>query len=249
LCEPAQLAHKLPPTGIWFFIKSTAMVTERNAEQTRTRILEAAHEEIYQNGYQGMRIDAILQKTNLAKGALYHHFPNKLALGYAVVEEILMGHFLEVWQGFLSQDKDPLIAMQKLFLWKAECFQNEDSFNGCPLNNLNQEMAAIDEGFHARLEMVMNTIMNTIVTALAEGQQQGYVRSNINPEKIAMFLLSCYQGIMGAAKCMQAPQLLTDLFGTLNDYIDTLRPQNCYDATKVENDAVNNDPHAPDNTH
>lgn len=39
------------------------MATERNAEQTRTRILEAAREEIFQNGYQGMRIDSILQKT------------------------------------------------------------------------------------------------------------------------------------------------------------------------------------------
>lgn len=199
------------------------MATERNAEQTRTRILEAAHEEIYENGYQGMRIDAILQKTQLAKGALYHHFPNKLALGYAVVEEVLMGHFMEVWQGFLSQDKDPLTAMQKLFMWKAECFQNESCFNGCPLNNLNQEMAAIDEGFHARLEMVMNTIMTAIVSALHQGQKDGYVRTDLNPQKIGMFLLASYQGIMGAAKCMQAPQVLGDLFGTLNDYIDTLR--------------------------
>ena len=46
------------------------MATERNTETTRTRILEAAREEIFQNGYQGMRIDSILQKTNLAKGAL-----------------------------------------------------------------------------------------------------------------------------------------------------------------------------------
>jgi hypothetical protein len=38
-----------------------------------------------------------------------------------------------------------------------------------------------------------------------------------------MFIFSSYQGIMGAAKCMQAPELLIDLFGTLNDYIDTLR--------------------------
>lgn len=201
------------------------MVTERNAEQTRSRILEAAYEEIYENGYQGMRIDAILQKTALAKGALYHHFPNKLALGYAVVEEILMGHFEEVWQGFLAQEKNPLTALQKLFMWKAETYQTEESFNGCPLNNLNQEMSAIDEGFHERLHMVMNSIMFTIVNALKQGQSDELVRADIDAEKIAMFILSSYQGIMGAAKCMQAPQILPDLFGTLNDYIDTLRPQ------------------------
>lgn len=199
------------------------MATERNAEQTRTRILEAAHEEIYQNGYQGMRIEAILQKTNLAKGALYHHFPNKLALGYAVVEEILMGHFQQVWNSFLEQHKDPLSALQQLFIYKADLFQSEDCFNGCPLNNLNQEMAALDAGFHQRLQQVMEAIHSTIVCALEQGQKDGLVRGDINPTRISLFVLSSYQGIMGAAKCMQAPELLNDLFGTLSDYLDTLR--------------------------
>lgn len=199
------------------------MVTERNAEHTRTRILEAAHEEIYEHGYQGMRIESILQKTNLAKGALYHYFPNKLALGYAVVDEILMEHVKANWSEFAGKYPNPLTAIQQLFLWKADCYKNEECFKGCPLNNLNQEMAAIDQGFHERLEKVMETIHQSIVDALEQGQQQDQVRNDINPGKIALFIMASYQGIMGAAKCMQAPQMLTDLFGTLNDYIDTLR--------------------------
>lgn len=199
------------------------MATERNAEQTRTRILEAAREEIFQNGYQGMRIDAILQKTKLAKGALYHYFPNKLALGYAVVDEVLMGHFQTVWEDFFQQHKNPLTTLQQKFVYKAESFQNADCFNGCPLNNLNQEMAAIDDGFHRRLEKVFENTHMTIVRALEKGQADGLVRKDINPVRISMFIFSSYQGIMGAAKCMQAPELLSDLFGTLNDYIDTLR--------------------------
>ncbi|HSC68352.1 MAG TPA: TetR/AcrR family transcriptional regulator [Cellvibrio sp.] len=199
------------------------MAAERNAEQTRTRILEAAREEIFQNGYQGMRIDAILQKTRLAKGALYHYFPNKLALGYAVVDEVLMGHFQTVWQECFAKHKNPLTTLQQMFICKAESFQNAASFNGCPLNNLNQEMAAIDIGFHQRLEKVFEDAHMTIVHALEQGQLDGLVRKDINPVKISMFVFSSYQGIMGAAKCMQAPELLSDLFGTLNDYIDTLR--------------------------
>lgn len=200
------------------------MATERNAEQTRTRILEAAQEEIYEHGYQGMRIEAILQKTRLAKGALYHYFPNKLTLGYAVVDEILLKRVNENWTEFSRKYPDPLTALQQLFLWKAETYKNEVRFKGCPLNNLNQEMAAIDDGFHERLEKVMNNIHKGIIKALERGQQQELVRKDINPEKIAMFIMASYQGIIGAAKCMQAPHLLEDLFGTLNEYIDTLRP-------------------------
>ena len=204
------------------------MATERNAEQTRARILEAAQEEIYQHGYQGMRIEAILQKTHLAKGALYHHFPNKLALGYAVVDEILMEHIQNNWNEYTHNYPDPLTAIQQLFLNKAECYKNETCFKGCPLNNLNQEMATIDQGFHERLEKVMELIHKSIVDSLELGQQQNYVRRDIDPTRIAMFIMASYQGIMGTAKCLQAPELLGDLFATLNDYIDTLRtPDDC----------------------
>lgn len=200
------------------------MITERNAEQTRSRILEAAFEEMHQKGYQGMRVDAILQKTNLAKGALYHHFPNKLTLGYAVVDEVIMGRFQENWATFLQAHTNPLTALQKLFMWKADIFCNDSNFNGCPLNNLNQEMAAIDEGFHQRLEYVMQSIHNTISTAIEQGQKNNYVKQNVDPVKISMFIISSYSGIIGTAKCMQAPELLVDLFSTLNQYIDSLRP-------------------------
>jgi TetR/AcrR family transcriptional regulator, transcriptional repressor for nem operon len=192
-------------------------------ENTRMRILEAAHEEIYENGFQGMRIDAILQKTQLAKGALYHYFPSKLTIGYAVVDEIIMGHFKEFWQEFLKPGEDPITGLQKMFLWKAECFLTEKTFNGCPCNNLVQEMSAIDEGFRDRLQNVMMTIHKSIFDAFSQGQQNGFVRKDIDPDQTTLFLLSSYQGIIGTAKCMQEPQILTKLFSTLNSYLDTLR--------------------------
>lgn len=192
-------------------------------ENTRRRILEAAHEEIYENGFQGLRIEAILQKTQLAKGALYHYFPSKLSIGYAVVDEIILGHFMQTWSEFLKSGEDPVRALQNLFKWKAECYQSEEKFNGCPCNNLVQEMSAIDSGFRERLQKIMMTIHQNVSEALKQGQKNGFVRKNINTEQVTLFLLSSYQGIMGTAKCMQQPQMLTELFSTLGDYLETLR--------------------------
>lgn len=199
------------------------MFTFAPAENTRTRILEAAHEEIYEHGFQGMRIEAILQKTQLAKGALYHYFPSKLSIGYAVVDEIILGHFMQMWSEFLKPGEDPILALQNLFKWKAECYQSEQQFNGCPCNNLVQEMSAIDSGFRERLQNVMMTIHKSVSDALAQGQANGFVRKDIDADQATLFLLSSYQGIMGTAKCMQAPQMLTQLFTTLGSYLDTLR--------------------------
>lgn len=206
------------------------MATERNAEQTRTRILEAASEEIYLNGYQGMRIEAILQKTNLAKGALYHHFPNKLALGYAVVEEILMRDFQNTWNSFIAEERDPLTAMQKLFAWKTEHLQEEAEFNGCPVNNLTQEMCALDQGFQQRLKSLVETVIGAVTAALAKGQEDGFVRRDLNPRQTALFMHCCYQGIMGTAKCMQSTDMLPELFASLSAYVDELRARPCCDS-------------------
>ena len=61
----------------------------RDPERTRERLLQAAFREVYRSGFQSAGIDTILAATNVTKGALYHHFESKEALGYAIVEEII----------------------------------------------------------------------------------------------------------------------------------------------------------------
>lgn len=201
---------------------NTATLTEVNVESTRERILKAAHEEMYEHGYQGLRIDAVLKKTQLAKGALYHYFPNKLALGYAVLDEVIMGHFQTHWGEFLAESNDPLQALKDFFNEKCADIKSGECSNGCPLTNLVQEMSTLDEGFHKRLKIVMMNIVGSVATALHQGQVDGIVRQDINPQRISAFLLSSYQGIMGAAKCMQSVDLAEELFESLCEYVDSL---------------------------
>lgn len=192
-------------------------------ETTRDRILQAAHEEMYEHGFQGLRIESVLKKTQLAKGALYHYFPTKLALGYAVLDEVLVGYFHQNWNEFLNLSHDPLQAIKDFFHKKCIDIQSGECVNGCPMNNLMQEMSTLDEGFHQRLQTAMITIVMTVASALEQGQNDGMVRKDINPQKISGFILSSYQGIMGAAKCMQSPELANDLFDSLNEYVESLR--------------------------
>lgn len=196
---------------------------EPTIESTRARILQAAHEEMYEHGFQGLRIDAVLKKTNLAKGALYHYFPTKLALGYAVLDEVIMGFFQENWNDFLYASNDPLQALKDFFQKKCGDLQSEECFNGCPLTNLVQEMSTLDEGFRQRLQVVMANIVSIVATALHQGQIDGIVRKDIDPKKIAPFILSSYQGIMGASKCIESVEAIVELFDTLGEYVESLR--------------------------
>jgi AcrR family transcriptional regulator len=57
-------------------------------DATRTRVLHAARELFGSRGYEGTSIEAVLEASGVARGALYHHFASKLALFDAVAEEV-----------------------------------------------------------------------------------------------------------------------------------------------------------------
>ena len=61
------------------------------------RLLQAAFGEMQRDGYRNADLERILRQAGVTKGALYHHFDNKRALGYAVIDEILQSRILERW--------------------------------------------------------------------------------------------------------------------------------------------------------
>ena len=198
------------------------MVAVRNAERTRERILQTTFELMYRHGYQGMRIEQILLATDLAKGALYHHFSNKQKLGYAVVDEVLFGAMQRKWVDPLSNTSAPLITLQSILDQSYQNITQQEMELGCPLNNLSQEMSGLDDGFQQRLEHIYNMWSDSLTDALTLGQQNGQVKKDLDPKVVAIFIISSLQGITGAAKCMQDIEMLKQLKDMLNDYIGSL---------------------------
>src|SRR5271170_1471117 len=80
----------------------------RDPERTRERLLQAAFREVRRSGFQSAGIDTILATTNVTKGALYHHFESKEALGYAIVEEIIAKLVQDRWLRPLLCDRQPI---------------------------------------------------------------------------------------------------------------------------------------------
>ncbi len=195
----------------------------RDPDRTRALLLKAAFREIYEHGYQAASLDSILAKTRVTKGALYHHFRNKRALGYAVVEELIRRHIHQVWVDPLLQAGDPLA-----FLVQRICGRKPPGgFNprlGCPLNNLAQEMSPLDEGFRRRIEAVFREWRQGIARALRRGQQQGCVRRDLDPEAAAAFCLAAMEGIVSLVKNSSNPALLRQGRRGLVGYLEGLRP-------------------------
>ncbi|MCF6250324.1 MAG: TetR/AcrR family transcriptional regulator [Methylococcaceae bacterium] len=199
------------------------MKTERNPENTRHRILQAAFQEMHKHGYQGMRIDRILTKTGLKKGALYHHFSSKQVLGYAVLEERIQKRITALWIDPLTSFADPLEGIHTLFTELENDWDDAFFSLGCPLNNLAQEMSPIDDGFRKRIQNFFKFWQKAIADALKKGQRQGIVDSSINTENCALFILASIEGALGMTKNHQDKEVYYICSRELERYLNTLK--------------------------
>lgn len=197
----------------------------RQPDVTREKLLTAAFDEIYRRGFQAASLDAILAQAGVTKGALYHHFPDKAALGYAVVDEVVKGLLLERWLGLLRDPaKDPLTALQRVLRHRAAELTADELELGCPLNNLAQEMSPLDERFRRVVNATFELWRNGFAQALRRGQVDGSVRRDVDARKVAAFVVAVVEGSYGLAKSAQSAPMLRSNLELLSGYLDTLRP-------------------------
>ncbi len=193
------------------------------AAKTRQVILLAAQKEIHRHGFQKAGLDAILARTGVTKGALYHHFPNKKALGYAVVDEVIAGVVEVDWLACLSTSEDPLTSIGESIITVGKKISHEDVLLGCPLNNLCLEMAPIDEGFRLRVNSVYELWRKVIAKALLKGQGSGTVNLDSDPYDTAVFIVASLAGCRSLAKSSQSRELMKSCALTLITFLETLR--------------------------
>jgi AcrR family transcriptional regulator len=196
----------------------------REPEQTRQKILRSAFNEIYRRGFQSASIDRIVSDAGVTKGALYHHFPDKASLGYAVVDDVIRGHLLARWLGPLEEEAgDPLAALQHAFRVRGKEVQQHEVELGCPLNNLAQEMSPLDEEFRARIEAVFDAWRDGFASTIERAKAAGSVREDVDSRNVAAFLVAAAEGSFGVAKNARSLEMFRANMELLAEYLETLR--------------------------
>jgi AcrR family transcriptional regulator len=201
------------------------VLSVKNPEETRQIILQAAFEEIHRYGFQAASLNSILEKTNLTKGALFHHFSSKQELGYAVVDTILLEQAISSLCKPLQDAEDPVEFLQNYLRDKiGRLKKNSKTLEcGCPINNLAQEMSPLDEGFRVRIEKIYQTWRDSIAQALEKGKSAGLVKRDVDSRGVAIFFIACFQGLIGTMKNARDITLLEQCDGTMRQFLETLR--------------------------
>ncbi len=190
---------------------------------TRGKILQAAYREIHRHGFQSASLNNILSRTGVTKGALYHHFPNKTELGYAVIEEVISERIKLSFIMPLQRFENPIDGLIELISASGEAFSLTDIQLGCPLTALAQEMAPIDEGFRTRLKTIYEQWHGAIADSFHRAKGAGLIRDDVDPDTAAATIVATMEGALNAAKVAQDMKKLYLCGSGLIQYLQLVR--------------------------
>lgn len=191
----------------------------KQPDLTRDKLLQSAFCEIHRQGFQAASIANILQDTGLTKGALYHHFPTKRALGLAVIDEVIKGRLEGLLFKRLRESERPVETLLDIIATIDKKVPSDFVMLGCPLNNLIQEMSALDAIFQEQLNGVLGIWQKTVEDSLKRGQKQGEIRADVDYKAAALFIVSAWEGCIGVAKSMQSPEVFGICMRQLHGYV------------------------------
>jgi TetR/AcrR family transcriptional repressor of nem operon len=213
------------PTGLYsLFVGLKQKQAETAQLSTRQRIINAAFVEFYRNGFQGGSLNHIIEAVGTTKGALFHHFASKQELGYAVVDEFIGPLLTKRWLKTALQSEDSIADLQRAFrTFVKEDIDSGAWIQGCPLNNLAQEMSPLDEGFRTRIDDLYTRWREAFAAALEKGKRAGKVRQDVSAQSIATLLVAAQMGLWGTAKSSQSRSLMNQTTEALCGYLEGLK--------------------------
>jgi TetR/AcrR family transcriptional repressor of nem operon len=194
----------------------------RDLAQTRHEILNAAFDEIYANGFHASSLDAILERTELTKGALFHQFASKLELGYAVVDEVIVPMTRARWITPLAAFDDPLEGILHLVERNVGDAPQAELHRGCPLGNLIQEMSNTDAEFRRRLRRCVEVWIDGVAEHIERGRRTGHVRRSVKPRAVAEYVVVTLEGIFGVVKGLRDKSIVPALVSSMHTSLSAL---------------------------
>lgn len=172
-------------------------------------ILEAGLSLMMQKGYNHTGLQEILCTAGIPKGSFYHFFPSKQAFGLEVMD-FYAAHFEPLLDQYFDQiERPPLQRLRGFFEAVIDILVKEHGcIGGCLVGNLGQELADQNPEFRNKANAVMTRWEGRFVACLKEAQDNGALRSDLEAEELASFLINSWEGAILRMKIMKSPEPL-----------------------------------------
>lgn len=166
---------------------------------TRTRLVDAAQELLWERGYAATSPKEILSRADAGQGSMYHHFSGKQALAVAA---------LEASAEAMREDADALLrgegtATERLVAYLE---RQRDSLRGCRMGRMTYDADVL--ATPELLQPVSETLawlVEMIGAVVSEGVEAGEFPPETDAHQLASLVVATVQGGYVLARAQQDP--------------------------------------------
>jgi TetR/AcrR family transcriptional regulator, transcriptional repressor for nem operon len=179
-----------------------------NKESTRDKILAEGARIVHAKGFNNTGIQEILEAVGVPKGSFYFYFRSKEEFGLAVCD-----HFAEFMANWMDRHLETvrathIEALEGFFDEVKGYFAQRGCKSGCPVGNMAQEMADLNEAFRERIEACLTMMKSKIGKCLSAAQQNNEIDPDLNTDEVADFILNSWEGALIRMKSRQSVEPL-----------------------------------------
>lgn len=182
------------------------MSTEQHS--VRQHILATGRSIIMGKGYSGVGLNEILSAAGVPKGSFYHYFKSKELFGKAMLEDYVDAYLAEL-DAMLAADGSTGLARLMRY-WDSWLLLNDDACAGskCLVVKLSSEVADLSEAMRGVLLQGTNRIVQRLADCIADGVNDGSIRSGTAAQPTALALYEMWLGAALLTKLRREPSAL-----------------------------------------
>ncbi|HBK80367.1 MAG TPA: hypothetical protein DDZ83_12000 [Nitrospinae bacterium] len=175
--------------------KKAALTPKKEGTDTRDRIVRAAADLFYLQGYSGTSLDTVARKAGVNRGSLYYFFRSKKNLVLAVIdyfERLIHQNFIDAAEEGASGGRGRLERLAEFYSGMPRA---SSPCCGCPIGKLSLELSGLDDDMRLRLKDVWAGVIGRIERMVREAQAE----EALHPEADAAILARAFfEQIQGA---------------------------------------------------
>ncbi|MYM70272.1 TetR family transcriptional regulator [Pseudoduganella sp. FT55W] len=172
-------------------------------EQIVTTSLQLLHSK----GFNATSVQDITDAAGVPKGSFYNHFTSKEALGLEVLQRYTEG-VGQMTALLRDRSLPPLQRLQQYFARMIEGNAANEFQFGCLLGNFSTELSNQIPAMRSAMREAFDGSSAVLAAVIAEGQQDGSIKSDAPATELASFVNDAWQGAVMRAKAEQSREPL-----------------------------------------
>ena len=162
----------------------------------REKILESGVLTLHERGFAGAGIREITSEAGVPQGCFTNHFRSKEAFGVAVIQRYHARTQAIMERTLRDPGRSAVERIRAYFDAITEWLEVANWRYGCLVGNMSLEVAEQSDALRDCLVEVCGSLTQSFAEVVRAGQARGEIRSDLDADDIATFLLSSWQGAM-----------------------------------------------------